>query len=116
MALGDSGRRLAIVFWHPAELVLLDPKTGAVQAELRACGDADDACFDGQRHRLYVSCGAGAVEVFRHDAMGWRRLAVVKTAPGARTLLFVPGLDQLYVAAPARFGMPARILVFRPLP
>jgi hypothetical protein len=116
MALDDSGRRLAIVFWHPAKLILLDTKTGAVRAELRACGDADDAYFDGRRHRLYVSCGTGAVDVFQRDATGWRRLAVIKTAPGARTSLFVPALDRLYVAAPARFGAPARILVFRPLP
>jgi hypothetical protein len=75
-----------------------------------------DAYFDGQRHRLYVSCGAGAVDVFQRNATGWRRLAVVKTAPRARTSLFVPGLDRLYVAAPARFGAPERILVFRPLP
>ena len=60
--------------------------------------------------------GAGVVEVFARGAAGWRLLAVVKTAPGARTSLFVPALDRLYIAAPARFRTPARVLVFRPPP
>jgi DNA-binding beta-propeller fold protein YncE len=116
MALDSADNRLAIVFWHPPKLVLLDPQTGAVRAELPACADADDAYFDGKRDRLYVSCGAGAVDVFARGVAGRHRLSAVRTAPGARTSLFVPALNRLYVAAPARFGAPARILVFRPLP
>jgi hypothetical protein len=116
MALDSADNRLAIVFWHPPKLVLLSANTGAVRAELPACGDADDAYFDRKRDRLYVSCGVGVVDVFARGAAGWRRLAGVKTAPGARTSLFVPALDRLYVAAPARAGAPARVLVFRPPP
>jgi hypothetical protein len=44
-------------------------------------------------------------------------LARVETSSGARTSLFVPELDRLYVAA--RAGVvksDAAILVFRPLP
>jgi hypothetical protein len=116
MALDGTGRRLAIVFWHPPKLVLLDTRTGAVRAEIDACGDADDVYFDGERRRIYVSCGAGEVNVFQRGATGYRRVARVKTSRGARTSLFVPALDRLYVAAPALSGAPAAMLVFRPRP
>jgi hypothetical protein len=116
MALDSADDRLTIVFWHPAKLVLLGTQTGAIQAELPACGDADDAYFDRTRHRIYISCGAGEVDVYGRNGAGWRRVARVRTAPGARTSLFVPAFDRLYVAAPVRFGTPARVLVFRPLP
>ncbi|HJU19835.1 MAG TPA: hypothetical protein VJ770_25560 [Stellaceae bacterium] len=94
----------------------LDPGTGAVAA-LAACADADDAYFDNKRRRLYVSCGAGVVDVFQRSPAGYRRVGQVTTARGARTLLFVPQRDRLYVAAPAPKGSAgAAILIFRPLP
>ena len=117
MALDDSGAVLATVFRRPARLVLLDSRTGAVTANLRACEDADDVFFDSRRRRLYVSCGEGVVDVFQQDAHGLRPLARVKTSAGARTSLYVSEMDRLFVAA--RGGLlgpesePA-ILVFRP--
>jgi hypothetical protein len=47
---------------------------------------------------------------------GYRRLARVPTVSGARTSLFVPELDRLFVAVPARRNEPAVIWVFRPAP
>ena len=117
MALDDSGAVLATVFRRPARLVLLDSRTGAVTANLRACEDADDVFFDSRRPRVYVSCGEGVVDVFQQDAHGLRPLARVKTSAGARTSLYVSEMDRLFVAA--RGGLlgpesePA-ILVFRP--
>ena len=117
MALDPAGAVLATVFRDPPRLVLLDTKTGAVRATLDACGDADDVFFDARRHRIYVSCGTGVVEVEQQAADGYRRLARVATRPGARTSLFVPALDRLFVAARAGpAGSPAAVLVFRPLP
>ena len=118
MALDDTGRLLAVVFWHPPKLVLLDPRNGAVRAELDTCGDADDAYFDRRRGRIYVSCGAGMVDVFERDAArSYSKLPSVETASGARTSLFVPRLDRLFVAVPAGFfGGDAAIIVFRPQP
>lgn len=116
MALDKSGRLLVVVFWHPPRLVLLGTATGAVHAKIDACGDADDAYFDAKRRRIYVSCGQGEVDVFEKTGTGYRRVARIRTARGARTSLFVPQLDRLYVAAPAVAGSTAKILVFRPLP
>jgi hypothetical protein len=119
MALDDVGNVLATVFRHPARLVLLDTASGAVRMELETCGDADDVFFDAARHRIYVSCGEGLVDVLRQEAAGYRRPSQIKTASGARTSLFVPELDRLFVAARAGFfglGSGAAILVFRPEP
>ena len=117
MAIDGAGTALAVVFRHPAKLVLLSTTTGAPTQQLDTCGDADDVFFDAMRRRIYVSCGAGAVDVFQADAAGYRPLTRVETSSGARTSLFVPELDRLYIAA--RAGLlrsDAAILVFRPLP
>jgi DNA-binding beta-propeller fold protein YncE len=117
MALDAAGSVLATVFRSPARLVLLDTKTGAVAANLPTCGDADDVFFDAKRRRLTVSCGEGTVDVVQRNAAGYQPLARVRTRPGARTSLFVPELDRLFVAARASpAGTDAAILVFRPAP
>ncbi len=115
MAFAPAEQLVAAVFRNPPKLLLLDAGSGAATARVEACGDADDVFFDGERKRIYVSCGEGAVSVFQRDAAGYRPLAAVKTASGARTSLFVPELDRLFVAARAGLlGSPAAILVLRP--
>jgi DNA-binding beta-propeller fold protein YncE len=117
MALAGAGGPLAVVFRSPAKLALLDPATGAVTQRLDACGDADDVFFDGKRNRIYVSCGDGSVDVMERSAQGFRAAGRVPTSGGARTSLFVPDLDRLFVAARAGWrGSQAGILVFRPSP
>ena len=117
MALDSQGRTLAIAFRGPARLALLDAASGAVIASVETCGDADDVFFDDRRRKIYVVCGAGAVDVFDRNNGGLRRIAQVETAPGARTGLFVPELDRLFVASRAASpGTGAKVLVFRPSP
>jgi hypothetical protein len=117
LAIDGSRTAVAAVFRHPAKLALLDAKTGAATQQLDTCGDADDVFFDTKRRRIYVSCGAGAVDAFQGDGAGYRPLARVATSSGARTSLFVPEVDRLYIAARAGLvGSDAAILVFRPLP
>ena len=53
--------------------------------------------------RVYVSCGDGSVDVWQEDGPTYRHLHSLKTASGARTSLFVPDLDRLFVAARAGF-------------
>jgi YVTN family beta-propeller protein len=117
MARVDAGAALAVVFRSPARLALLNPTTGAVTASLETCGDADDVFFDGKRDRIYVSCGEGAVDVVQRSPDAVRQTERVATSSGARTSIFVPQLDRLFVAARAGWlGSPAAILVFRPSP
>jgi hypothetical protein len=116
LALAPDGSAVASVFRSPPRLALFAPETGTVLAQAETCGDADDVFFDAARHRLYVSCGAGAVDVFRL-APALERVARIETRSGARTSLFVPELDRLFVAARAGLlGSGASILVLRPQP
>ncbi len=117
MALDENQGLLATAFWDPARLVLLDAASGAVKASSEICGDADDVFFDAKRRRIYVSCGEGLVDVLQGDAAGYHPLAHIPTHSGARTSLFVPELDRLFVAARAGLlGSDAALLVFRPGP
>ena len=114
MAIDTAARRVLSVFRSPPRLLVLSAEDGATLADKEVCGDADDLFVDAKRRRVYVSCGIGAVDVLEERAGSYRRLARVSTAPGARTSLFVPELDRLFVAVRAGGGEPAAIWVFRP--
>ncbi len=118
LAIDEAGGMVASVFRSPPRLVVLDAHNGTPTGNLTSCGDADDVFFDNRRHRLYVSCGEGSVDVWQQQGAGYRRVGSIRTASGARTSLFVPTLDRLYVAARAGFfglGSDAAILEFRPV-
>src|SRR3954454_10627200 len=116
MALDSAAHRILIVFRSPPRLLVLSDADGSAVADLTTCGDADDLFVDARRHRVYVICGAGAVDVFEDNAGAYRRIGQVGTAPGARTGLFVPELDRLFVAVRAAGSEPAAIWVLRPSP
>ena len=79
------------------------------------CGDVDDLFFDAARARFYVSCGSGAVDVIASDKSGLQAMARIQTEWGARTSLFVPELDRLFVAQRAGLlGSQASLLILRP--
>jgi hypothetical protein len=103
MALDDQGAVIATVFRRPVRLVLLDVNSGTATINLETCGEADDVFFDSRRRRIYVSCGEGSVDVLEQGSTGYHRLSLIETASGARTSLFVPELDRLFVAACAGF-------------
>jgi hypothetical protein len=114
MAVENGARRIAVIYRLPAKLVLFDAASGRVEQALDTCGDADDVYFDPPRGRLYVTCGGGAVDVFRKLVSGYAHEARIPTRSGARTGLFSPQLDRLYVAARSGPEGPAAILVYRP--
>jgi DNA-binding beta-propeller fold protein YncE len=116
MAIDRGAHRVLVVFRRPPVLLALSSRDGHVVAKVATCSDADDVFVDAGRRRIYVSCGAGVVDVLEQGKGGYRRLARVPTASGARTSLFVPELDRLFVAVRARGNEPAAIWVFRPAP
>ena len=125
MALDEEGGRLFLGFRDPAALAVLDLAQGIPLGRLPLAGDVDDLFFDARRRRLYAICGEGAVDVFEDLPSGGagsaagrvpRLLAHVPTVGGARTGLFVPALDRLFVAARAAAGKGALLGVLRPEP
>jgi DNA-binding beta-propeller fold protein YncE len=114
MALDEAAQRLFVATRSPALLLAYDTGSGRMVASLPTCGDADDLFLDDKRRQLYVVCGAGKVEVVRELSPGrYALVASIATSPGARTGLFVPRLETLFVAAPAAGQRQAEVLVFR---
>jgi DNA-binding beta-propeller fold protein YncE len=114
MAIDGEAHQVLVVFRSPPSLMALSSQDGHVVAKVDTCGDADDVFVDRKCRRVYVSCGEGIVDVLEAGEAGYYRLARVATVSGARTSLFVPKLDRLFVAVRAASNEPAAIWVFRP--
>jgi DNA-binding beta-propeller fold protein YncE len=115
MALDKTRHRLLVAFRQPATLVSFDAASGAVEERIEICDDADDVFVDPQRRYIYVACGQGAIDVLAYRGERMTRLARVATSPGARTALFSPELDSLFVAARAAGSEPAAVWQFLPV-
>ncbi len=113
MALDSAGDRLFSGYRWPASIVAINTATGKVLNKVGACGDADDLFYDGARKRLYMSCGDGHVAIF-DAASGLTETSRISTREGARTSLFVPMLDRLFVAVPMSRNQLAAIWVYAP--
>jgi hypothetical protein len=114
MALDAEGQRLFAVYRLPALLTTFSSSTGELIARDATCGDADDVFYDKTRKRIYVICGDGSLAVLDASDKRPRELSRLATRSGARTGLYVPVLDLLFVAAPQRGTAEAEILVYRP--
>jgi YVTN family beta-propeller protein len=116
MALDEARGQVLVVFRSPPKLAVYAMDDGKLAQSVETCGDSDDLFVDEKRHRVYVSCGAGYIDVFDLRDGTYRRAARLLTSSGARTSLFVPELDQLLLAVRAASGGPAAVWVFRPGP
>jgi DNA-binding beta-propeller fold protein YncE len=114
MALDENSGRVLVASRNPAQVNVFSIRDGSTIATIDACGDSDDLFFDAKRQRVYLSCGDGYLDVFDAQADAYRRIAHIPTISGARTSLFVPEVDRLFVAARANPGEPAAVWVFRP--
>jgi YVTN family beta-propeller protein len=115
LVLDENGHVLA-VFRHPARVGVFQASDGRLLNSFETCGDSDDVFVDTRRRRLYVICGDGAIDVFAQIGDGYRQAGRIATAAGARTGLFVPQIDRLFLAVRAAPGTPAAIWVLRPVP
>jgi DNA-binding beta-propeller fold protein YncE len=114
MALDEADKRLFVGCRLPARLVVLNTNSGQVVAKLPVVGDTDDVYFDPTRRFVYVIGGDGAVDVFQmSDPNHCEHAGRTNTASGARTGLFVPGLDRLFVAVTHRESQAAKVLVYQ---
>jgi DNA-binding beta-propeller fold protein YncE len=114
MALDEQHQRVLVGFRSPPRLSAYAMSDGANRGTIETCGDTDDIFFDAKRGRVYVTCGQGMVDILESRDTGFARLARIPTEPGARTALFSPELDRLFVAVRASPVEPAGIWIFRP--
>jgi DNA-binding beta-propeller fold protein YncE len=116
MAIDHVHSQVLVIFRAPAELGVFSITDGKPIAAIETCGDADDLFIDAKRARVYVSCGAGFLDVLEAKETTYRRIAHIPTVSGARTSLLVPEMDRLLVAVRRSSGEPAAIWMFRPMP
>jgi YVTN family beta-propeller protein len=116
MALDPERHRVLVAFRNPAKLAAYDWQSGGLVSEVDICGDADDLFIDPKRNRIYVTCGAGFIDVLTANDPKYPRQARIPTVSGARTGLFVPEMDRLLLAVRSRSTEPAAIWVYRTLP
>jgi hypothetical protein len=116
MALDDSDARLMVVYRTPPVLAVFDTRSGDLVIRVSTCGDADDLFFDGKRQRIYISCGEGFLDILQWRGGSIDELARLPTVQGARTSLFVPQIDRLFLAVRARGSERAALWVYRPDP
>jgi len=98
MALDEPNHRLFIATRNPPKLFVFNTDSGKVVASLPCVGVNDDMTFDSKRKRIYVT-GDGATSVFaQHDADNYEHIVDVPTGFRAKTSLYVPELNRLYIA------------------
>jgi hypothetical protein len=115
MAVDEPNHRVFIGCRRPAKALVYDTTTGKQTSSFDIVGDTDDLFYDVARRRLYVSGGEGYIDVFQQqDANRFTRLAHMATAAGARTSLFVPEQNRLYLAVPHRGSQKAQIRLYEP--
>jgi YVTN family beta-propeller protein len=114
MALDEADHRLFIGCRLPSKLVVLNTDAGDVVAKIDISGDCDEVFYDGKRHRVYAICGAGKIDIIEQvDANTYNASAKIDTAKGARTGLFVPERDALFVAIPHGDSQQAEIRCYQ---
>jgi DNA-binding beta-propeller fold protein YncE len=113
MALDEGGHRLFVGCRNPARVLIFDTTAGKEIGALDIVGDTDDIFFDSARKRVYVSGGAGFIDVLEaRQPATLTRVAHVATAAGARTSLFASQQNRLYLAVPLRGTQRAEIRVY----
>jgi DNA-binding beta-propeller fold protein YncE len=86
------------------QLVVLEPKSGAVSASLHLPGVPDVVMHDRDLRRLYVAVGSpGTVTVF--DTRHRRELETIATEEGAHTIGSDPATRRLFVFQPKSCGV-----------
>ena len=98
MALDEPNHRLFIATRNPPRMFVYDMGTGKVITSLPCVGVNDDMTFDAKRKRIYIT-GDGATSVFaQRDPDHYEHIVDVPTGYRAKTSLYVPELNRLYIA------------------
>jgi DNA-binding beta-propeller fold protein YncE len=115
MALDEAHRRLFVACRRPPRLLVLDLDSGVVRARLPAAGGADDLLYDPAHALLYAVSGEGHLTAYAQESADrYTALGDIATVAGARSGLFVPEWNRLFLAVPEFAGHPAEIRIYQP--
>ena len=115
LCLDEADNLLFIATRAPARLHVMNTEGRGVVPDIGIDGDPDDVFYDARRRAIYLSCGAGDIDVVAQLAPErYRPVTRIPTAQGARTSLWVPEQDRLFVAVPHRGDQKAEIRIYEP--
>jgi DNA-binding beta-propeller fold protein YncE len=98
LALDEANHRLFSASHNPPKFFVFDIDSGKVIASLPCVANSDDMSYDPVHKRIYVT-GDGSVSVFeQRDQDHYVPIATVQSGYRAKTSIFVPELNRLYVA------------------
>jgi DNA-binding beta-propeller fold protein YncE len=110
----DRARHRLFIGCEPGKLAVLDTISGKQVAAVDIAPEPDGVYYDAKQRRIYVSCGEGSLDVVRQvNADHYELAGRVATAKGAATSLFVPELEEVFVAVPQREGQGAELRTYR---
>jgi hypothetical protein len=98
LVLDEPNHRLFIATRKPAKFFVYDMDTGRVVTVLPTAEMDDDMWFDVTRKRFYVTGTETTAVMEQRDADHYSRLADVPTGYRAKTSIYVPELNRLYIA------------------
>ena len=115
VALDEDGGRLFAAFSKPPALAWFDLADGTLKGTAPACAEPGQLLTDDSRHRVYLICGEGKIQVFARDAAGaYADIGSVPTDKGAVAALLVPTSGRLFLGVPAEGGHGAEIRIYAP--
>jgi DNA-binding beta-propeller fold protein YncE len=102
LVLDEPHRRLFSATHNPAKLFVFDIDSGKVIASLPCAENSDDMGFDPVRKRIYITGDGSASVIEQKDADHYVSVAEVPTGYRAKTSIFVPQLNRLYIAVSSK--------------
>ncbi|MBX7106750.1 MAG: hypothetical protein K1X57_21930 [Gemmataceae bacterium] len=116
LTLDTKGQRVFVGCRKKPMVVVLDAATGKELAGVEIPGDIDDLFFDAKRGRLYAACGEGALAVLEEKDGAFTVVEKFTTAKLARTCLFDPDGDRLFVVLPRNGDLAPELRIYTPKP
>jgi len=114
MYLDEANHRMFVGCRNPSKVLVYDTTTGKLVTSVSISGDTDDLFYDANNKLIYVSCGAGSIDIIKQtDADHYTKIQTLPTVSGARTSYFVPELKILCLAVPHRGNQTTEIRVYK---
>jgi DNA-binding beta-propeller fold protein YncE len=98
LVLDEPNHRLFIATRKPAKFFVYDTDSGKVVTTLPTAEMHDDMWFDLARKRIYVTGTETTAVLEQRDADHYSHIADVPTGYRAKTSIYVPELNRLYIA------------------
>jgi DNA-binding beta-propeller fold protein YncE len=115
LALDEDAGRLLAAFRAPPALAWFDLADGTMKGSTSACAEPAELLSDSSRHRVYLTCGEGRIQIFARDAAGaYAEVGSIDTVEGAVAAVLVPTSGRLYLAVPAAAGHEAEVRIYAP--